>query len=269
VPDLVAPPAADAPIDPEPPPDSATALGPSVDSLRARIAARLDGSGVDASRLTFGGRLTVGRVVAAVAVAAAAFVGVRLFSTPAAPPEASLPMVTSTVASDTGTPPGRSASSSTTAGAEVVVDAAGAIVRPGVYRLPGGSRVADLVAAAGGFAPDAEGDRVNLAALLEDGEEVYVPRVGEAVPPPPAGGSTSSGAADQESRGGPSPDHPLDLNTATVADLDLLPGIGPTTAQAIVDYRAEHGAFRTVDDLLDVRGIGDAKLADIRSLVRV
>src|SRR5262249_26085089 len=148
-------------------------------------------------------------------------------------------------------PAGRSASSSTTAPAEVVVDAAGAVVRPGVYRLPVGSRVADLVAAAGGFAPDADGDRVNLAAPLDDGEEVYVPRVGEAVPPPAPGGSTSSGGSDPESVAGPSPDHPLDLNTATVDDLDLLPGIGPTTAQAIVDYRTEHGSFRTVDDLLD------------------
>jgi competence protein ComEA len=202
-------------------------------------------------------------------VAAAALVGVRLFTAPTAPPESTLPMVTSTVASGTGAPPGRSASSPTTAAAGVVVDAAGAVLRPGVYRLPAGSRVADLVAAAGGFAPDAEGDRVNLAAPLEDGEEVYVPRVGEAVPPPAAGGSTSSGASGQESRGGPSPDDPLDLNTATLADLDLLPGIGPTTAQAIVDYRAAHGAFHSIDDLLDVRGIGDAKLADIRPLVRV
>jgi competence protein ComEA len=140
----------------------------------------------------------------------------------------------------------------------VVAQAAGAVTQPGLYRLPPGSRVDDLVRAAGGLAPDADADRVNLAALVTDGEKVYVPRVGEALP------------ADASSGGAPSSDsQPIDLNTASIAQLDTLPGVGPATAQAIVDYRSEHGRFSSVDDLLNVRGIGPAKLEELRSLVRV
>lgn len=133
-------------------------------------------------------------------------------------------------------------------------------MQPGLYRLAPGSRVDDLVRAAGGLAPDADPDRVNLAALLTDGEKIYIPRVGEAVPADAtgSGGEASSPAA-----------QPLDLNTASIAQLDTLPGIGPATAQAIVDYRSQHGRFRSVDELLNVRGIGPAKLDELRSLVRV
>ena len=140
----------------------------------------------------------------------------------------------------------------------VVAQAAGAVTQPGLYRLPPGSRVDDLVRAAGGLAPDADADRVNLAALVTDGERIYIPRVGEALP------------ADATSGGAPSSTpQPIDLNTASLAQLDTLPGVGPATAQAIIDYRAEHGRFSSVDDLLNVRGIGPAKLDELRSLVRV
>jgi competence protein ComEA len=121
--------------------------------------------------------------------------------------------------------------------------------------------VADLVAAAGGPPPHADIDRVNQAAPLVDGEQVYVPHEGED-PPAVIGGPTAAG-------GGSVPAEPLDLNRATPAQLETLPGIGPTLAQAIVDYREENGPFGSVDELLDVPGIGDAKLAEIRSLVRV
>jgi competence protein ComEA len=142
----------------------------------------------------------------------------------------------------------------------VVVQAAGAVVHPGLYRLAPGARVDDLVQAAGGLAPDADPDRVNLAAPLADGEKIYIPRVGEPVPEDsPAGGASSSAKRAQ----------PIDLNTASIVQLDALPGIGPATAQAIVDYRAQHGRYRSVDDLLNVRGIGPAKLDQIRTLVRV
>jgi len=142
----------------------------------------------------------------------------------------------------------------------VVVQAAGAVQHPGLYRLPPASRVDDLVTAAGGLAADADPDRLNLAALLSDGQKIYVPRVGEPLPSEgatsvPGDGSTTS--------------QPLDLNQATLPQLDALPGIGPATAQAILDYRAQHGRFRSVDDLLNVRGIGDAKLEQLRPLVRV
>jgi competence protein ComEA len=167
-------------------------------------------------------------------------------------PETSLPRAT---ASDvpSSSPP---ASTST---AIVVVQAAGAVLQPGIYRLGPGSRVDDLVHAAGGLAPGADPDRVNLAALLSDGEKIYIPRVGEVVPADATGGSGSASSAAQ----------PVDLNTASIAQLETLPGVGPATAQAIVDYRAQHGRFRSVDDLLNVRGIGPAKLDAMRPLVRV
>jgi competence protein ComEA len=148
-------------------------------------------------------------------------------------------------------------STSTTApAADLVVQAAGAVTRPGVYRLPPGSRVVDLIDAAGGAVPGAAPDQLALAALLSDGERVYVPRVGEAVPPPVAGGS------------GGTPAGPLDLNRATIEELEELPGVGPATAQAIVDHRERNGPFGAVEELLDVRGIGEAKLDALRDLVR-
>lgn len=169
-------------------------------------------------------------------------------------PEASLPRAT---------PPSSSPASTSTAagGALVVVQAAGAVQHPGLYRLPPGARVDDLVTAAGGLAADADPDRLNLAALVADGQKIYVPRVGEPVPSDAVAGGASG------DNGGPA--QPLDLNQATLQQLDALPGVGPATAQAILDYRSQHGRFRSVDDLLNVRGIGDAKLEQIRPLVRV
>jgi competence protein ComEA len=151
--------------------------------------------------------------------------------------------------------------------------AAGAVVVPGLYRLASGARVADLVAAAGGLAADADADRVNLAAPVGDGARVYVPRRGEtAVPSVPADGSGGAvpGAPGTPNGSSPgSPAGPVNVNTATVTELDTLPGIGPATAQAIVDHRSRHGPFRTVADLAKVKGIGPAKLAQLEPLVSV
>jgi competence protein ComEA len=166
--------------------------------------------------------------------------------------------------------PSPSSSTATTTAADLVVHAAGAVAVPGVHRVPGGSRVADLLVAAGGPAPDADLDRVNLAAPLTDGERVWIPRVGEeappvvaGTPPAPAPGGDGAGGAPGAAAG------PVDLNTATAVELDTLPGVGPATAAAIIEHRERAGPFRSVDDLLDVPGIGDAKLAQLRDLVVV
>ncbi len=148
----------------------------------------------------------------------------------------------------------------------LVVHAAGAVARPGVYevRLPG--RVLDVLTAAGGALPEADLDQLNLAARVSDGDRVYLPRVGESMPPPSGVGSASVGSS---GGAGGAAAGPVNLNSATPAELDALPGVGPATAKAIVDHRTQKGRFASVDDLLSVRGIGEAKMADLRDKVRV
>jgi len=152
----------------------------------------------------------------------------------------------------------------------VVVHVAGAVARPGVYTLPAGSRVVDAVTAAGGAVRGADLAAVNLAIVLVDTEQVYIPLLGRegsrvlVAPRLRPGASGSGGAA---ANNGPSAK--VDLNTATAEQLDVLPGVGPATAAAIVDHRTRHGPFASVDGLLDVAGIGEAKLAALRDLVTV
>jgi len=138
------------------------------------------------------------------------------------------------------------------AAAQVVVDVAGAVRRPGLYHLARDARVADAIAAAGGALPKAEVDAVNLAAPVADGVQVLVPRRGA------AGGAAGSAAASSG---------PVDLNSATVEQLDALPGIGPSTAAKIVAYRQEHGPFRSLSELDAVPGIGAGRLAQLKGLV--
>lgn len=149
----------------------------------------------------------------------------------------------------------------TTTAADLVVDVAGAVVHPGLVRVPAGTRVAEVIVAAGGPTADADLRQVNQARVLTDGEQVVVPRQGEVLPAPPA----------PAGKGGPGmkPSGPLDLNGATADQLDALPGVGPATAAAIVEWRGRNGRFRSVDDLLEVPGIGPSKLARLRPLVRV
>lgn len=155
------------------------------------------------------------------------------------------------------------APSSTAPARPIVVHVAGAVRRPGVVTLPPGARVHDAVTAAGGPAPDAEIDAVNLATALSDGQRVYVPAAGELAPHEIAAlGAEVPGASASSA-----PPGPLDLNQATAAELERLPGIGPATAAAIVDDRARNGPFATVDELERVPGIGPAKLAALRDLV--
>ncbi len=136
-----------------------------------------------------------------------------------------------------------------------VVDVAGAVRRPGLYSLHAGSRVQDAVVAAGGATRKAQLDAVNLAAPVADGEQIVVPSSG-------AGGTAAA-----SSPAGSSPSAPLDLNSATLEQLEALPGIGPVTAQKILDYRQQHGAFHSVSELEGVPGIGPAHLAQLKGLV--
>lgn len=141
--------------------------------------------------------------------------------------------------------------------AQVVVHVVGAVRSPGLYRLADGSRVADAVAQAGGATAKADLAAVNLAAPVVDGTQVVVPRRGEAGSAGAAAGAPAAGV----------PAGPLRLNTATIEQLDALPGIGPVTAQRILQYRDKHGPFTSVDELDAVPGIGPARLEQLRELV--
>jgi competence protein ComEA len=144
------------------------------------------------------------------------------------------------------------------AGPGVVVHVVGAVRRPGLYRLAAGSRVADALEEAGGAAPAADLALVNLAAPLADGQQVVVPAR-------TAAGDASTGTGTED--GGAAAAGPVHLNTASIAELDELPGVGPVTAQKIVDYREKHGAFSSVEDLDAIPGIGAAKIEQLRDLV--
>ena len=207
--------------------------------------------------------IVVVAVLAAAAVAVVA-VGVVLLRPPRAVTVAPLPTAVPAPAQP-AEQPGPADRPGSRAGQEdeVVVDVAGAVARPGLVRLRGGDRVADAVAAAGGVTAEAEIAGLNQARVVADGEQVRVPRAGEAPPPSPATPGGTGGAA----AGGPA--SPVDLNRATLAELDTLPGVGPATATAIIAWRDENGRFRRVDDLLEVPGIGPTRLERLRPLVRV
>ena len=193
-------------------------------------------------------------IATAVAVAVVVGGGWLLVRTPPPSAEATLPITSGSAPTATLTVPATSAATST-----FVVHVAGAVAEPGVYDVRAPARVVDAIEAAGGATPDAELDALNLAASLVDGQRIYLPVVGEVV------ATVDDGSAG----GGDAVSGPIDLNAATPAELEELPGIGPATANAIVEHRDEHGPFASVDDLTDVRGIGPAKLDAIRDLVRV
>lgn len=151
-------------------------------------------------------------------------------------------------------PPGQSLEAvEAAAPAALVVHVVGAVRRPGLYRLRDGARVADAVARAGGATRRADVSLVNLAAPIADGLQVVVPRRAPAAP----SGSASAATA---------PAGPLHLNTATIEQLDELPGVGPSTAQKIVDFREQHGAFTSIDELDAIPGIGPARLEQLREV---
>jgi competence protein ComEA len=153
----------------------------------------------------------------------------------------------------------------TSARTQLVVDVAGEVRHPGVYRLPPGSRADAAVQLAGGVTAHAQRAAVNLAMPLHDGQQVVVPSRGAAAAPAAPSGA-SSGTASAAAAGAPS--QPISLSTATVEQLDTLDGIGPTLAARIVQYRDAHGGFKSVDELRQVSGIGDKRFAAIRKAVQ-
>ncbi|MEU3912652.1 helix-hairpin-helix domain-containing protein [Streptomyces sp. NPDC029721] len=143
-------------------------------------------------------------------------------------------------------------------GGRIVVDVGGRVREPGVRRLPGGSRVEDALAAAGGVRPGTDTSGLNRARVLVDGEQVLV---GVTAPPAPGGPGSVGGS-------GPGPG-PLSLGSATAEQLDGLPGVGPVLARHIVEFRTARGGFRAVEDLRQVDGIGERRFAELRKLVRL
>lgn len=150
------------------------------------------------------------------------------------------------------------ASGSASGATEIYVHVLGEVRRPGLYALRDGARAVDLIAAAGGFTDEADPGSINLARPVSDGEQIVVLATG-------AGSPAAAGGAGGQGPGGGR----VDLNTADLAALDTLPGIGPAKAQRILDWRAANGRFAAVEDLLDVPGIGAATLAQLRELVTV
>ncbi|HMF83310.1 MAG TPA: ComEA family DNA-binding protein [Acidimicrobiia bacterium] len=214
------------------------------------------------------GDTRVGIVALVLVALAAGFVWYRLGAggSPSSPPARRGP--TAGAPATTGSATASTASGGSTGAAQkgerVTVHVAGAVVKPGVYDLGAGTRVIDAIEAAGGGVPDADLNRLNLAAKIADGQRVLVQRVGEAAPPGPSSGGGSAagdGAAD--------PSALVNLNSATSAELEALPGIGPTLAEAIISERERRGGFRSVNELRDVRGIGEKRFADLHDKVTI
>jgi competence protein ComEA len=173
-----------------------------------------------------------------------------------------------TSAPTSGSAAGSSTANGSSSGAKkverVTVHVAGAVAKPGVYDLDAAARVIDAIEAAGGGTPDADLNRLNLAAKIADGQRVLVQRVGEAAP----GGSASAGGSGSAG-GSADPSALVSLNSATQAELEVLPGIGPTLAEAIITERERRGGFRSVNELRDVRGIGEKRFADLKDKVTI
>ena len=189
----------------------------------------------------WGWRRVVGGLVGALGVALVVYFAVRVEPPPV---EESIPMPVVT--------------SSAVESSVITVHVGGEVLHPGVYSLPSGSRVVDAVTAAGGVTAKAYTDAINLAAPLVDAVQVIVPRKGS-----PVARGVSGPVGSQEPEGSAL----VNINTASASALDGLPGVGPATAKAIVETRSSKGPFASADDLLDVPGIGPAKLAQIRPLI--
>ncbi len=215
-------------------------------------------------------RLTLHHVAVLAVLAAMLVAGAAWWALRSAPDVQNVPLSNASLSApgelstptSPGTPPASTPSdgvpASTTAGPDLVIDVAGRVRHPGIVELPVGSRVVDAIAAAGGARPGVDTAALNLARVLIDGEQIVV---GLAVPAgaPPVGATAPSGTTPTS----------VNINTAAQPELETLPGIGPVTAAAIIDWRTHNGPFGSVEDLLDVSGIGDATLADIEPYVHV
>jgi competence protein ComEA len=158
--------------------------------------------------------------------------------------------------------------------APIEVHVVGAVVRPGLYSLPEGSRIQDAIDAAGGLLSQTDANSINLAAKVEDGQQLQIGSgAGLAVPAPggtPKPGSPFTVIATSTPQGGSNPSGDLiDINTASLAELQSLPGIGPTTAQNIINYRNQHGPFQQIEDIMNVPGIGPTTFDAIQDLITV
>ena len=229
----------------------------------------------------FGVSRLIGSVVSVVFVGVAGWWLVRV---PPPPPEVNLSFASTTVAasSPAANDGGANIGGATVATPQTItVHVAGAVNNPGVYRLRYGSRINDAVVAAGGATTTANLDAINLATVLNEGEQIYVPKRGEKphtiTGRPQVGGGATGGASNggaAGANGGASGVNggalsTININLASVVELEQLPGVGPATAKAIVAYREKNGAFQRVEDLLKVRGIGPAKLSEILPRARV
>jgi competence protein ComEA len=212
------------------------------------------------------------QIIAYVAVAVVVVaIGVRYVVLPrqAGPAEAQAIVLAPVVASSSGAA-ARSGTPDASPSPDVAVYVCGAVRTPGVVRLPAGARVTDALDLAGGPTAKAELAAVNLAATVADGQQILVPERGAAVAAAPAtSGSSSAGGSLSVSPGSATPGALVNINTASLEELDSLDGVGPSTAQKIVDYRTENGGFKTIDEIKEVPGIGDAKFAAMKDSITV
>lgn len=146
-----------------------------------------------------------------------------------------------------------------------VIQITGAVSNPGIYELPAGSRVREAVQAAGGMTPDANPEGINLAALLADGQLIFIPAISSTAPN--ERGNSLSVTLEPRPTAGTASTELININTATLEELDKLPEIGPKIAQLIIDYRTANGPFATIDEIMSVKGIGPAIFDEIKSII--